>query len=145
MPPRSRTKVTADRIALAEKERQALQLRKAGATYEAIAKALGYADKTGARACVQRALKETIQEPADELRRLECERLDELLKALWPAALNGHTRSVEIALGVMDRRARLLGLDAATRKIVEVITEDVVDKAIRELEEELSDAEDRSS
>ena len=121
----------------AEKEAHALRLRKQGLTYEQIAAELGMHDRSGARKIVQRALDKTIQEPADELRRLEVERLDALLVAMWPAAEAGKGYAVDRCLAIMDRRAKLLGLDAPARKIVEVVTEDAVDAAIRELEGQL--------
>lgn len=49
----------------------------------------------------------------------ELKTLDLLQRALWPAALRGHVRSVEVMLGVMDRRAKYLGLDAAVKIQVE--------------------------
>lgn len=49
----------------------------------------------------------------------ELKTLDLLQRALWPAALRGHVRSVEVMLAVMDRRARYLGLDAAVKIQVE--------------------------
>lgn len=49
----------------------------------------------------------------------ELKTLDLLQRSLWPAALNGHVRSVEVMLAVMDRRAKYLGLDAAVKVQVE--------------------------
>lgn len=45
----------------------------------------------------------------------ELKTLDLLQRALWPQALRGHVRSVEVMLSVMDRRAKYLGLDAAVK------------------------------
>jgi hypothetical protein len=45
--------------------------------------------------------------------RLEELRLDELQEGIWPRALNGDPRSVEVALKVLERRARMSGLDFA--------------------------------
>ena len=101
--------------AAADKERQALELRKAGASFQAIADKLGYADPSGAHRAVVRALASTIQQPADELRPLEAERLDRLLLAVWPDACNGDDRAINRALQIMGQRAKLLGLNAPTR------------------------------
>lgn len=106
-----RNATTPARIALAEKERRALELRKGGATYNRIAQALGYSDEGGAAKAVKRALADTLQEPAAEIRRLEAERLDAMQSALWPAALSGKWPAVDRCLAIMERRARLLGLD----------------------------------
>jgi hypothetical protein len=45
--------------------------------------------------------------------RLEELRLDELQEGIWPRALAGDPRSVEVALKVLERRARMQGLDFA--------------------------------
>lgn len=100
------------RLTAAERGRQALELRKAGATFDDIAGKLGYADRGCAYRAVRKALKETLREPADEVRKLEAERLDKLQLALWASALRGDTRSIYPLLRVMSRRAKLLGLDA---------------------------------
>lgn len=99
------------KAASVEKQRKALELRKAGATVQQIADALGYANHSSASRAIKSALRATIQEPADELRVLECERLDAMMRAHWPAVMNGHVRSTEVVLRIMERRAELLGLD----------------------------------
>ena len=97
------------------KEAQALELRKAGASFQMIADKLGYRDPSSAHKAVVRALANTIQQPADELRPLEAERLDRLLLAVWPDACAGEDRAINRALQIMGQRAKLLGLNAPTR------------------------------
>lgn len=99
---------------LIEKELRALELRRAGVTYDVIATELGFANKGGAYKAVQRALKRTLQEPADELIVLEVDRLDRLQRAVWQAAMRGDLGAVTKALQIAERRARLLGLDRPT-------------------------------
>ena len=94
---------------------QALELRKAGVSYEAIAASLGYRDRSGAYRAVTAALKLTLREPAEELRTLELERLDAMLLALWRRVQAGDEKTVDRVLHIMERRARLLGLDAPLR------------------------------
>jgi len=60
----------------------------------------------------------------------ELKTLEMLQRSLWPAALRGHVRSVEVMLAVMDRRAKYLGFDAATKVQVEVSR---VDDALAEI------------
>ena len=92
---------------------RALELRKSGATFAHIANELGYANESGAYKAVMRALKKTLQEPADEVRTLEVERLDSLLNGLWQRR---HVPEItDRILRIMERRAKLLGLDAPTR------------------------------
>jgi predicted transcriptional regulator len=47
-------------------------------------------------------------------------RLDRMIEALTPQAEAGDVKAVQALLAVEDRRAKLLGLDAATRKAVDV-------------------------
>lgn len=96
-----------------ERQKQALELRMAGVSYATIAEQLGYSDMSGAHRAVGRALKRTLQEPADKLRELEAERLDKLLLGLWPSRTN--LGVVDRILRIMERRAKLLGLDAPTK------------------------------
>jgi len=108
------------RLEAAERQRQALELRKTGQTYDAIAQALGYRNPSCAYRAIERALKKTLQQPADSVRQLEIARLDAMLHALWGRALGSKTRPpnpliVDRILRLMERRARLLGLDAPVK------------------------------
>lgn len=100
-------------LTTAERDRQALELRKAGAQFSVIAARLGYANESGAYKAVQRGLKATLQEPADELRTLETQRLDRMLMAVWQDAISGDVKAVDRVLRIIEQRARLLGLNAA--------------------------------
>ena len=51
-------------------------------------------------------------ESAEELRRVEQERLDALTLAIWPQAQKGNFGAIDRVLRLMARRAALLGLDA---------------------------------
>lgn len=106
------TKGAAKTIAAVERQRRALELRTAGMTLERIAQSLGYQGPSGARQAIASALKRTIAEPADALRVLEAIRLDRLQAAVWTKALGGDLPAVDRVLKIMERRARLLGLDA---------------------------------
>lgn len=101
-------------IVAVEKQRQALELRKQGMAYSDIAAELGYKSASGAHAAVRTALKKTLHEPADELRRLENARLDALLAALWPAITKGDPKAVAAGVKISERRAKLNGLDEPT-------------------------------
>ncbi len=100
------------RIDAAEKQRRALELRKAGVSFEKIAEQVGYASRSGAHKAVLTALRNTLREPADELRTMELERLDRMQAALWPQVQQGHQGAIDRVLRIMQRRADLLGLDA---------------------------------
>jgi polyphosphate kinase 2 (PPK2 family) len=109
------SKTSPRRLEAVEKQKQALELRKAGATYEAIAKKLEYANASGAEHAIKAALKATVQDGADAVRQLEVERLDAMLMGLWTTANKGNHGAVDRVLRIMERRARLLGLDAPTK------------------------------
>ena len=94
---------------------RALELRRAGKTFDEIAAALGYADRGGAYKAVETGLRETLRETATDLRTLELQRLDELTAAFWPMALSGDAHAADRVLAMMKRRADLLGLDAPTK------------------------------
>lgn len=121
---------------LVDKEIKVLELRRVGLTWVRIAEEVGYADHTGAYAAYKRAIKRTMQQPADELREQELDRIDRLQVAVWPAAMKGDTRAVLTIVRLMERRAKLTGLDMPI-KIEQDITTwdggDSIDKAVRDL------------
>lgn len=124
-------------IRLAEEQAEALKLRATGMTYRQIAEQQGVHESTAKRR-VDSALAATVQEPADELRTLEAHRLDLLFQIAAQQASNGKLVAIDRCLAIMDRRAKLLGLDAPIRIEEHVITEDAVDAEIRRLEGELA-------
>jgi hypothetical protein len=112
-PPRGAASPTSKfRLAAFEKQKRALEFRLAGASYSSIAETLGYANKGGAHKAVMAALEKTIQEPADRVRNMELERLDRLWFAVYQQATKGDAKAGQLCLSIMDRRAKLLGLDA---------------------------------
>ena len=121
---------------LVDKEVKVLELRRAGLTWQRIAEETGYADHTGAYAAYKRAIKRTMQQPADELREQELDRIDRLQLAAWPNAMKGSERAILAIVRLMERRAKLLGLDAPTRIQQDVTTwtgDESIDRAVRDL------------
>lgn len=108
----SESKTSKRRLEAIETQRQALELRRSGMSYPAIAEQLGYAGPAGAFKAVESALQRTLQEPADEVRRIELDRLDFMLRKTWEWVENGEPKAIDRALRIMERRARYLGLDA---------------------------------
>lgn len=98
-----------------DRQLKALELRKAGVSYQAIADQLGFRSRGSAHNAVMAVLRKTLQEPADEVRQLELERLDALLMGMYPQARKGNQGAVDRCLRIMERRAKLLGLDAPTK------------------------------
>lgn len=105
------SKASKRRIMAQEKKRRALEMRKVGATYEEIQRALGYKSVCSAWKAVQSALRSMIKEPAEEVRKLELARLDRMFRAYWPKVIQGDIQAGNLVLKIADRRARLLGLD----------------------------------
>lgn len=101
---------TAETIA---REQHVLELRRAGVTFDRIAEEVGISDRSTAHKIYKRALARTLQEPAAEIRHLEGDRLDRLQVAVWSRALRGDLAAVDRVLRIMERRAKLLGLDHA--------------------------------
>ena len=102
-------------IEAAQRQAKAVELRLAGYDYATIAKHCGYSDQTGAYQAVLAALRNTRKEPADELRQLECDRLDKMLRGAWLTATKGDPQAIYACLAIMDRRAKLLGLWSVTQ------------------------------
>ena len=106
-------KKTTRKVMTLDTKLAALELRKQGKPYAVIAEILGLGGPSSAYAAVVTAMKEVLQEPAEELRTLEVTRLDALIDKLWSQLdhpLMG-LQAVDRVLKVMERRARLLGLD----------------------------------
>ena len=100
-----------DAVKALDNQLKALELRKAGVSYQRIADALGYKSASGAHKAVHTALKKTLQEPADELRTLELERMDAALAAIWPSVKQGQYGAIDRYVKLSERRSKLLGLD----------------------------------
>lgn len=108
---RGSAKKAGKRILAQEKRRKALELRKAGASYAAIAAAVGYADASGARKAVERAISNVTIEPVLELRTLQIERLNHMLSALWSQVNAGNTTAMNTALNIMNKLDALMGTE----------------------------------
>jgi hypothetical protein len=132
----------AHQVPIIERRRQAVELRIAGKSWQEIADLLGYDSKGTACGDVRRALQKAVEKlavPMEEYRQLELDRLDKMQDALWPKVLEGDTRTVDTSLRLMDRRAKLLGLDAPTRT-EGVLTLDAIDASIAQLTAQLDTA-----
>jgi hypothetical protein len=105
--------VTSEEADIDFKQRDArvFELRIQGHTFDQIAGEVGYSGPSGAWQAYQRIKSETIFESIDEARQLELMRLDEMQLAVWDRAINGDLPAAHCVLKIMDRRAKLLGLD----------------------------------
>jgi len=97
-----------------QRQRRAVELRRAGRSYREIAHQVGIGVASAHRLITAAIadVRAIVEDDAAEMRALELSRLDGLLAALWPKARQGNLGAVDRVLRIMERRARLLGLDA---------------------------------
>ncbi len=100
-----------------EKQNQALELRKAGATYNEIAQALGYYNSGGAKKAVDAAMARVVVESSKEIILLDLQRLDELQKRCMAQLRNKNDLSqVDRILRIMQQRYALAGIGEETAR-----------------------------
>jgi hypothetical protein len=97
----------------ADRDRRIINSRLAGASYQQIATTLGLSIGL-AHKVVKAHLAETLlatRMDAEAIRQQEAARLDQLQAAVWSAAMKGQISASQQALRIMERRAKMLGLD----------------------------------
>lgn len=110
-------KANPQRALAQERRKKAFDLRKGGANYQQIGDALGMS-RQGARKTVEAAidkLNEEVSDAALHYRTLQLERLERMHFGLWTRAINGDDTAVDRIIKIMDRQAKLLGLDSPTK------------------------------
>lgn len=100
------------RIERATRRAEAFALRRNGVSTAAIAQHLGVHPRT-VSTWIRDAIQAIPAEEADAIRTLELERLDAIMAPQMRLALAGDGFAVDRVLRIMERRARLLGLDEA--------------------------------
>lgn len=151
----------AKRADTAQRRRQAIDMRMAGASFQTIADALGYNSRGAACQDITRALEAAVMEQGrsvEAYREEELQRLDLLLAEAWAVLKRAHVTvshgrivrddleepilddgptlaAIDRILKIQERRAKFLGLDAPQRH--EVVSIDAVDAEIARLSAEL--------
>lgn len=139
---------------------RALELRRRNLTYRQIADQLGMGSVSRAYEAVQRSLMDAVVESAEEVRKVELDRLDELGRVAWRVLHNRHVhigrggdptkdadgepvlddgptlQAIDRLLKISERRAKLQGLDAPVQ--LQVVTTDQLDQEIALLEQKLA-------
>ncbi len=121
---------------------RAMEMRAAGYSYREIANELGFRSVSSAFETVERGLAEWAREPLDRVIALELVRLDQLVRAYWARAASGDLEAAAFVLKVLERRAKMLGLDSPKRIDVRALVaewaeseglsaDDVLDVAVR--------------
>lgn len=134
------TRVGKQRVAAtaAQRRDQALRLRLAGASYQEIADKVGYANKSSAYRAVSTEIQNIPREAADELRAVETERLDSLIRAGMPKALKGDVSAINAVRQIVADKLKFLGIantvDAETRTVQALLVNlaDEVTAAVQE-------------
>ena len=105
-------------VTAAQRRVQALELRKAGYTYEQIGVALGISSQAAYKHVVKAlgVINEKLSEATEELRTLEVQRLDRLFEVMYKKAEKGDMNAIDRCVRLMERRAKLLGLDAPAKQ-----------------------------
>ena len=120
---RGRPKGLAPKPDTIAKELEVVKLRRGGLPWDMIGERVGLS-ASGAFRAYERSLARVVKEDVDAIRQVETERLDLAQSAIWGKVLQGDNASITNLLRIMERRAKLLGLDQPTRIQAEVITYD---------------------
>jgi hypothetical protein len=125
---------------VAEERLRCYQLRLTGASIVMISKQTGLSVGT-VHNRIQAEIKDRVEPVAEDVRKMQLDRLDEWLMHLNKQIREGRSvaRNVEVAIRVEERRAKLLGADAPD-KITATVTHATadVDAAVAELAAELA-------
>lgn len=140
----------------AEHRAKAVEFRKMGMSYEAIGKQLGISAPAVHKAVLNamRGVKVKQDKDAEIIKVMEYENLDRLQLAAWPGAMKGNHLLIDKVLKIMERRAKMMGLDAPEKhantdsqgndllipKRIQDMSDEELDARIKELSKELADA-----
>lgn len=119
--------------------RAAVALRLAGASFSEIADTLSMVDARAARDIVEGELANGEQDPQEReaLRAEAGARIERLLRGLWQKATDPrdpeHLPAARMALSLVDRHIRLMGLDMPTEVVVYTPTTAEIDTWVAEM------------
>jgi len=105
-------------IAARIKAARAMELRMDGLSFPEIAAELKYNSRQAAHDAVMRAIDGVTREPVERLKTLDLERLDKLWQIQFMHAQAGDVQALAACMKIMERRARLLGMDAPVKQEV---------------------------
>jgi orotate phosphoribosyltransferase-like protein len=109
--------VSVAKAVLIDQRGRALHLRRGGLTFDEIAAELAIDVKKARRLCsdAMEDARAQVAETAKELQALEVSRLDSMLNSIWDSAMRGNLAVIDRVIKIMERRAKMLGLDAQER------------------------------
>ena len=102
----------ADQVIVSERQRLIMRYRRQGMTVNEIAESLDTTSShvSSSLETAYRALH--AEDEAVVARQVDLERLDQLHFSYWAAAKEGDIKAADFILKTMDRRAKMLGIDA---------------------------------
>ena len=100
-----------------QRRRDAVELRLQGATFDEIADRCGYENKSNAYRAVHTAVTRIGREEARDMFDLDIARLDKLMRAAWPKAMDGDDKAIANVIKILERRARMCGYDNLTHAL----------------------------
>ena len=123
-----------------ERVARAFELRKAGKTYRQIAEMLDYSHEQVRKdiSTILQSIAAETKASAVDLLSIELARLDDLQFGIWADARRGDKRAIDSVLRIMERRARLLGLDITRNFNVTITPDEIVKMNDEELHELVS-------
>lgn len=119
------TKVAVEKV---DQRTRIVQLRVQGYSFSEIGEMIGIS-KVRAYQIIQEYIQQYRKEHAESIEdmvELDCQRIDSLMRALWGRFNDGETNAAALILKCIERRAKMLGIDA-----VEDPREDVIVKAYK--------------
>lgn len=94
-----------------------------GESFDAIAQAEGFADRSGAWRAFWRVVRRNEADGVDQLRAAQAEQIDAALAVWVPKMLDGDKDAAVVTLRLWERQAKLFGMDAPARMIANVVDE----------------------
>ena len=114
-------KTSLDKIARTARELEVLDMRVQGNSLRAIGAAL---DPPCSGPAVYKTLTKALAryptEKVDQMRAVDLQRLDEALLAIYPAVTAGDIAAIDRMLSIMQRRARLMGVDVQPERLFSI-------------------------
>jgi hypothetical protein len=121
-------KSSPEAIALVKKEARAVELRAAGLTLQEITDRLGYQTASAAWKAIARGLARLPAPEVEAYRQIQALTLDLLQASIMAKALDANARgqllAVDRVIAILERRARLFGLDRAVPTRAEISGKD---------------------
>lgn len=107
-----------------ERHTEAIRLRKSGMSYDEIGRRLNVAPHV-AYEYVVTGLSHFVEEPGEEVRKMEILRLDAMLHAIWAACMSGDLEAIDRALKIEQFRAKITGMLMPIKIDIEVRIRDM--------------------